>query len=140
MPHNHLRVHCYAGSQKYYGDFMAPQKSRVWTTIQSDAAHKHIPAQIYLCNALKTPITYNKPVIYMVCCCKARMEKLFQSRGHSQASLPPSVPAVLEPQVHFPQITRLRGRVIVKTTWETSWLKVCAVSGKYIQCINTTSS
>ena len=24
MPLDHPRVHCYAGSQKYYGDFMAP--------------------------------------------------------------------------------------------------------------------
>lgn len=55
-------------------------------------------------------------VIYTVCCHKARMEKLFPSRSRSHASLPPGAPAVPQPQGRFPQITGLRGRVIVKTT------------------------
>lgn len=59
VPHDHPRVHCYAGSRKYYGDLTAPSKSRVWATIQSPehTAHKPSPAQIYLCNAREPPIT-----------------------------------------------------------------------------------
>lgn len=62
VPLDHPRVHCYAGSQKYYGDFMAPLKPWVWVAIQSPEhiAHKHIPAQIYLCNGQKPPITCKK--------------------------------------------------------------------------------
>ncbi|XP_054055259.1 uncharacterized protein LOC128908634 [Rissa tridactyla] len=56
MPLDPVRVHCYAGSQKYYGDFMALSKSRVWMTIQSPkhTARKHIPAQTSTCATPRT--------------------------------------------------------------------------------------
>lgn len=43
---DHPRVHCYAGSQKHHGDFMAPSTSRAWATIQSPKhkAREHTPA------------------------------------------------------------------------------------------------
>lgn len=143
MPLDHPRVRCYAGSQKYDGDFTAPSKSRVWATIQSSehTAHKHIPAQIYLCNAREPPITCKKPCCLYGVLPRGQNGKAFPKQGlftgfpaarrASRAAAPRPLPA---------DNGAVRKGYRKKNMRNTSWLKICAVPGKYTQCTNTTPS
>lgn len=142
MPLGHPSVHTYAESQKYDGDFMTPSKSRVWTTIQypKHITHKHVPAQIYLCNARKPLILCKKPCHLYSTSPRGPNGKSFSKAGvvhtppyrrHANSAAAPRP---------LPADNGAAGKGYHKNnTRSTRWLKICAVPRNYIQCINTTS-
>lgn len=139
-PLNHPRVHCDAGSRKYYGDFMAPSKSRVWMTIQppTHTAHKHIPPQIYLWNNQKPPTMCKKPFI-------RRVATRPEWKSFSKAGVVHTVPGWRARRAAAPRPlpadNGAAGKGYRKNNMRnTSWLKICAAPGEHIQRINTTSS